>query len=221
MTRWITIPRIILVIALVAEMYFGKWQILPSIWSIATGFISNLDDRILAALATGALVALGAIYGKYMENRYSVEAQFRNKKVRLFNDFIEKLQAVSKERDQISQEELVEIFKKWKREILFRSGPDVMRNFLALGAMNTDIETVNDLSKSMNTMGNLILSMRKDIGLSNRRIVPKELGIPLGTVFGARFLLKEPDLFFKAIRRSPTIKARDLDSDPDVRKSLQ
>lgn len=221
MIRRIIIRCLILLLLLLAEMYWGPWKILSVIWGAAAEFIGSLDDRVLAGLVTGALVAFGAIYAKYMENRYSVEAQFRNKKIKLFNEFVEILQGLPKSDTRLREDELVRVFTRWKREMLFRSSPEVMQNFLAIGGMSQNIKTVSDLSKPLELMGNLILSMRKDIGLSNRNIVPKRFGVSTGIVFGARFQLKDPELFLSALRRRPTTKISDLENDPNIRKSLQ
>ena len=185
---------------LLAILALGTWWVLRAVWSE----LSGLDKSVFAALITGTLVASGAIWVKFIEHKHSVEAQFRDAKVELFNEFMGTLDKMGSE--DIPAEEMIPIMKEWKRRILFWGGPKVMRGFLSLSTLPTNTKTVGEMSRSMQVMGKLILAMRKDVGLSNRGLVTGATkGVSKGTIMGARYMLRQPDLFLACLRKNPSM----------------
>ena len=186
---------------LLAVLVLGIWWILSGAWSA----LSSLDKRVFAALITGLLVASGAIWVKRLEHRHSVEAQFRDAKVNLFNDFIGVLDEVDS-RD-ISTEELALKVREWKRKTLFWGGPKVMHSFLSLSELGVDSKTVEGMAQSVEKVGKLILAMRKDVGLSNRGLVPTSTnGVSKETIMGAHYMLRHPNLFLACLVKDPSMQ---------------
>ena len=190
---------------LLSGLGLGAWWVLQVVWSAFSG----LNKEIAASLVAGTLVAAGAIWGKYMERRHSVEAQFRDAKVALFNEFMKALdQAVDGSK---SPDEFTSMLKEWKRKLLFWGGPKVMARYLSLGERLGHVNTVQEMALSTQAMGDLILAMRKDIGLSNRGIITgTTMGIPRGTIFGARYLMRYPNFFLDHLRKCPTMTMDEL-----------
>ena len=182
-----------------------SWWLLSRLW---LSFLSTMDTEVLAALVTGALVASGAIYLKHIEHKHSVEAQFRDSKVKLFNEFMEMFDGLM--HGDGGTEEATATIRKWKRKLLFWGGPDVVRASLLLSTMQSG-NTIGSLSDPMEKMGNLILAMRKDLGLSNSGIVrDAPSGLSKGTILGARQILRHPDLFFRYLREKPSMTMKEL-----------
>ena len=79
-----------------------------------------------------------------------------------------------------------------------------MRGFMSMTEWNVDSKTVDGLGRSVQRLGDLILAMRKDVGLSNRGIVTGSTHkISKGTIMGARYMLRYPDLFLNCLRENP------------------
>ena len=201
-----TVGKVLLGLLLLVGLALGAWWVLKAAWSGLSGL---LDERVLAALITGALVAAGAIWVKHIEHRHFVEAQFRDSKVELFNEFIDALDKLATEG--IPTEELVQKMKEWKRKTLFWGGPKVLRGFLSLSELEGGDKTVGELARSVQVMGELILAMRKDVGLSNRGLVTGATQrVGKGTIVGARYMLRHPDLFLTCLRANPSMPLEDL-----------
>lgn len=184
---------------LLAGLVYGTWWMLHAVWSV----LFSLDKSVLAALITGTLVASGAIWVKYIEHRHSVEAQFRDAKVKLFNDFMEFLDQMATK--VITTEEGTNMLKEWKRKTLFWGGPKVMAGFLSLSKQRSDSKTVGEMARHVQVLGDLILAMRKDVGLSNRGIVTGSTkGVSKGTILGARYMMRYPDLFLDCLQKDPS-----------------
>ena len=197
--------QLILGFALLAGLTFGAWWVLQALGSA----VSGLDKSVLAALITGALVAFGAIWVKHIEHRHSVEAQFRDAKVKLYNEFMETIEKMATQ--DIAPNELLPLLKEWKRRTLFWGAPKVMRGFLSLGDLGNDTQTVGGMARSIGMMGDLILAMRKDVGLSNRGIVTGSTrGVGKGTIIGARYMLRHTDLFLECLQKDPSMSVDDL-----------
>ena len=210
--------RTVLGLFLLAALASGTWWIVQ----VALSALSGLDKGVLAALVTGTLVAAGAIWVKHIEHRHSVEAQFRDAKVKLFNELMDALDKVATK--DIAAEKLLGVLKESKRRMLFWGGPKVMNGFLSLSEFGGESKSVGDMARGLEAMGDLILAMRKDVGLSNRGIVAGSMkGISKATVFGARYMLRHPDLFLDCLQKDPSTAIEhltDLEAALNARKGL-
>ena len=172
----------------------------------------GVSGEVIAALVTGLIVAAGALRVKHIENKNSVEAQFRDAKVKLFNEFMEYFNQITEKR--IQGDESVKTLKEWKRKLLFWGGPKVMvafLDFLSLAEQQKDIKTIGILARHTQAMGNIILAMREDVGLSNKGIVTGGTkGVPKGTIFGARYIMRHPNLFLDQLRKNPAMTLEQL-----------
>ena len=182
--------------------YLG-WQLVELLW----GTFSDLDKSILAALITGTLVASGAIWVKHLEHRHSVEAEFRNQKIQHFDDFLQILEDMgSDENDAAKLEDAVTRLKDWKRVGQLWGGPQLVRSFYAITTnANSNPETLGEFAKMVEPIGELFLSMRRDLGLSNRGIVPRKYGdsVSKATMLGVYWQLRHPHVFLDHLRADP------------------
>ena len=189
--------------AVIIASLFGGWWVLSNLGEVLT----TLDKSVIAALVTVTGVAIGTIWVKHVEHRHSVEADFRKEKVTLYRGFVEMFDNVSAGKVSNLAREL----KKWKRELLFWGSPEVIRLFHQLSSLATsDDQSVSDLAASTNIIGGLLLAMRKDVGLSNRAIVKAVVGVPRGTVFGSRHIMRNPDLFLLKLKEDPNLLVSEL-----------
>ena len=196
------VPLLVAALVIVASL-LGGWWVLSNLGEVLT----TLDKSVIAALVTVTGVAIGTIWVKHIEHRHSVEADFRKEKVTLYRGFVEMFDNVSS--GKVS--DLASELKKWKRELLFWGSPEVIRLFHQLSSLaTTDKQSVSDLAASTNVIGSLLLAMRKDVGLSNKAIVKALVGVPKGTVFGARHIMRSSDLFLLKLKEDPNLLVAEL-----------
>lgn len=191
---------VITFVILVIGAWFLAFELIPI---LATG-----NPSILAAIITGTLVAVGAIYVKHIEHKHSVEAQFRDAKVQMYNDFIELFDSFS---EGGGPEDAVSELKKWRRQLLFWGGPKVIKTSFQLQNTAENLDTVEGMGNSVEIIGDLILAMRQDLGLSNRGIVEGvSSGISQATVVGARYKLRHADIFLQCLRENPSMLSKEF-----------
>ena len=160
-------------------------------------FMTGADKIALASMVAVIGVVATTISGfwiKKLEKKHEVEAQFRERKVKLFEGFLREFDKLSNEGGDLSEDDLVTYLKDWQRKIVFWGGPQVVSKFLALRSMG-EAKTIADTAKMLQVMGELILAMRKDLGLSNRGFS--------GQVFAANLLLRHGDFFLAHVKEHP------------------
>lgn len=190
--------QLIFGLTIIAIISLGVWWI---VFQKLFPFLSELDPSVLAALVTAIVLAIVAISVKYIEHKHSVEAQFRNDKVELYNDFMEVFDKIKA--NSISQSELLPFYEEWRRKLLFHCGPEVVKETFNLKAVGP-VSSVRDTGRLVEMMGRMILAMRKDVGLSNQNIVKKNYkGVSAATIFGAHYMLRQSNLFLKCLSENP------------------
>lgn len=193
-------------IVLLAGLGVGVWWLIKATMAGMT----KLNENVLAALITGTAVALASIVAKYLERRHAIAEQFRNDKVKLYNSFMETFDKIAM--NEMSEDQLVRTIKTWKRNSLFWSAPKVMNGFMYLGDINSPTDTVNEMEDKLKHIGDFILAMRKDVGLSNRGLAKKRpSGVSKSVALGASYWLKDADKFMNAIAASPSKTLEELD----------
>ena len=172
------------------------------------------DASFQTAIITAGSVMLAAIYGKYLENRHSVESQFRSQKIELFEEIMEGIQLIAK--NKLSGDQLATSLEGWKLKSTLWGSPKVMQAFLSLGTLHNPsrpITTVGDLAVFSQWQGSLILAMRKDLGLSNRGIMKSHRGgVPKETALAAVYFLKNSEDFLAALEKDPTTPISELEN---------
>ena len=206
--KWTTFVGVLLLLVGVALILWMAREL----WIFV---VVGVNESIAAALATGLLVAVGAIWVKHIEHRHSVEAEFREKKIVVFNRFIGILDSAQAKEG--TQEHLTEQIKKFQDDMMFWSGPQVVKAFFDFKANGrtlnaSTLRTVEELAVPLENTGKLILAMRKDAGLSNRGIVRHwALRCSRATVLGAQYMVRNPDAFLTVLDKSPNTLVSDLD----------
>lgn len=196
-------------------LVIGAALILWIAYELWTSLTANVNESLAAAIATGSLVAMGAIWVKHTEHQHSVEAEFRERKVAVFNSFIDILNyAQNKNAD---QDLLTSKIKKFQDDLMFWSGPKVVKGFFDFKAhgrtlVSSPMKTVGELAVALENTGKLIMAMRKDAGLSNRGIVRHwTRRCSKATVMGAQYIVRDSEEFLTALEENPNTPVGELD----------
>lgn len=177
-------------------------------------WIASLDIVIQAALiAVGGavLTAITALTVKRLENKHAVDAQFRKDKAELFLEFMrafDDLFSTDKTKKIKRGDNLLNLLMDFRRktivwcrvETIHRF--DELKDFAAASTSSGKDQTVEWMAKNLELYGQLLLAMRKDVGLSRR-------GLDDGT-FGLRFRLRNPDLLLQAVSENPNMSLDEL-----------
>ena len=163
-----------------------------------------MDPIIWAALIAvgGAVVtAVSALHAKRLENRYAVDAQFRGSKEQLYLEFTETLDKVFD--GKMSDGRLLDEIKNFKRKLILWGSVKTIRRFNAFAtiSMGSD-KTTKWLLDSTRAYGDFLLAMRKDLDLPCKGLDRKE--------FGARHVLRNPELLLRLGEESPDMSLDEL-----------
>lgn len=190
---------IVVLLFLAAVLLFNIIPLLPS---------ANPD--VQAAIITGVLLFVGTMTVKHFENRRSIEAQFREAKVQMFDDFLEIFDGFSQPGHDFNA--AASELKKWRRKLLLRGGPNVIKaSFRLLAFHQIELNTVEDMAKSVERIGSLILAMRRDLGISNSGIAEGVSGkVNQATIVGVRHILRNADMFLECLENDPNMSMKDF-----------
>ncbi|MCG3088366.1 hypothetical protein [Sporosarcina cyprini] len=157
---------------------YGIWYIINLIWRA----FSDLNDGIVAAIVTATatflVTLLSIILGKSYERKLLIEKEMRDKKIPVYNEFIEfifKILNSSKTNNQLSEKEMTDFVINFTKEILIWGSDDVIfqwskyRKSALENAMNgSNIDSMFELEK-------LLIAIRKDTGHKKSKIERGEL----------------------------------------------
>ena len=202
------IGTVLLPLALLVGLAVGLWWLATALWSQA----SKIDTNVWAAIISGLAIAAAALLTKHIEHKHSVEAQFRNDKVKQYNQFLETFDKIND--GQITSNELIRTMNAWKRESMLWGSPKVMNGFMYLSDLDTGNKTVGEMANSMEFLGTLLLAMRKDVGLSNFHLAKKRpSGISKEVALGASYWMRDADAFMECLKTNPAKRLADLDNE--------
>ena len=166
-------------------------------------FIKSLDASVSGDVITmsGAIVvaAISVVLGQYLKSRSEIRADLRERKIEVYDEFLRelfnRLTGNSDKEDYNGEEEvdkeLVKFLQNWQRKMVLRGGDKVLLSYIdwkqKLSGADAD---------SVFSTDDLIKSIRKDIGHSNRG---------LGVGFFTHFWLRHSTLFLAAAKNNPKI----------------
>ena len=173
-------------------------------------WFTELDEIVIAAIITVVGVMMTAIVSlavKRLENKHAIEAQFRKDRTDLYIRFMEEFDSLmsSSPRRKRRPDHLVNVLKDFQRKTTVWGSEEMMSKFGQLkdtSSRFSDDRTVNGLGTTLRAYGELVLTMRKDVGLSNRGIDEK--------TFGARLVLRNPDFLLSFMKTNPSMSVAEL-----------
>ena len=176
------------------------WEVLAFIWGQFVSLKTELAVAILTAAAT-VLTATGTlVVGRILEGRQQSATHFREKKTEIYDEFLKEFFAVFYSGGQSADDALVGFLREWQRKLIAWGGPDVMIKFLAWKAHLEKTGSAPD-AEGFFKMGDLFLSMRSDLGLSNKGLDRK--------IF-THALLRNADLMLQMYAKNPKVTLAEL-----------
>lgn len=177
-------------------IFWVCYKIVNFIISIFKTLNPNVVAAIVVASATIIASTITIVLGRYFEAKRERVAVHRDKKIDLYDKFLEKLFVFFLGNDEEKKEiNLVSFLKENHRKLILWSSPNVIKTYTEWSAL-LSASPNNPKAKSMIKMMDLYLALRKDLGHSNK-------GINHGHLI--RFMLKRPELFMRMFKQNPEV----------------
>lgn len=161
-------------------------QGLPAFIEWVSSQAANLDSTVMAAVITGSLTIVGSVYITSLNARRAQEnaaaESNRGKKIDIYNSFVVSLTGMLKNQKtkggQLNESD-VEFMHDFASQLMVHGGPAVIEAF---GEWRTSGDNISDQDISnqdrqamVERVEKLLLEMRKDLGISNKRLKKNEL----------------------------------------------
>ena len=185
-------------LAIVVALIWGIYWIISSIWDALVSVDTKLAVGIVAAVTTVIGATLTVTIGKYFERKQAVEADFRERKVEIYDEFLGEFFKLFESQNNMDDSRLVSFLKEWNRKVVVWGGSEVLRSHIK---WMSHLKSSEPNAESMFLMGDFVLAVRKDLGLSNKGIDRKTF---------ASLILKNPDLFLDMALKNPRVTLAEL-----------
>ena len=177
------------------------WSVLSFAWEKLSSVDSKLAVGLITASTTVVVAALTVSLGRYFERKKEIESHFRNKKIQIYDEFLQEFFKLFHQQDNSTssdEQDLTLFLVEWQRKMILWGGSNVLasyikwKNQLAKGEPN---------AQSMFLTDDFFKAIRKDLGLSNRGL---EKGIFV------HLILKNSELFLQMAKEQPNITLTEL-----------
>lgn len=190
--------RIILSLAFVFAMFSGIAWVISSIWEELISIDAKLAIGIVAAFATVIGATLTVTLGKYLERKQDVQAHFRDRKVEMYDEFLNEFFKLFYDHEDKPDQQLVAYLQEWQRMLVVWGGSNVLTTYVK---WKNHLSTRKPDAESMFLMGDFLLAIRKDLGLSNKGIDRKTF---------VHLILKNADLFLVEASKNPLVTMEEI-----------
>ena len=191
---------IIVAIVVIAALLGVIYWVISSVWDALISVDAKLAVGIVAAVTTVLGATLTVTVGKYLERKHAVEAAFRERKVEIYDGFLEELFKLLGQEGKPDDSGLVDFLREWQRKLTVQGGAKVLRTYVKWRDHLLSKGNEPD-AESVLLMGEFLLAMRGDLGLSNSGIDRR--------VF-AHLILRNPVLFLELSRKNPNITIAEI-----------
>ena len=178
---------------LVAALVWISWLALATFF----GSLIGLDKQIVSSLIAALGAVILAVFAYLRESRLKRQEAHRSKKIEVYSiffDFISTLMKLAKNGtidEFLGSQEFVDQMIAFKRGLIFYGSPDVIKCFNRWHLRAGMVQSGQD---AISAIGEILLAMRKDVGLSNWALDGTEL---------SQVFVNEP-IKTNGIRRSET-----------------
>lgn len=180
----------------------GLFLVLKLMWSA----FSALDPQMGAALVTGFFtitVSITAVaLGRYLEKVKEAEAAYREKRLKVYEDFVDRFYALTKDSPDADkrQAEFIAFLRDFNKKILLWAGSKAVHCYVDMMRRLAQDATA---APSVFSLEDFFKAMRNDLGLDNTQITRGDL---------LALVLRPDDIsrFIAASKADPNVRLGDL-----------
>ena len=167
------------------------------LWNSVKSIDVNLAAGLATAFASVLSVLAGVALNKHLERKHATEINFRERKIEFYKEFLEKAlpdifgheERRSKKTRKLNNSELVSFLRNWHARLIIWGGPDVLLKYIEWLKILKAADS-SPKAKSMLLLCDFLLSIRDDLGLSNKGINRKTF---------VWIIMKHPEIFLNAV----------------------
>jgi hypothetical protein len=183
MKKFLNFINIVFGLLLIALIGWGVIAFLRLYWQSVTSLEPNLASAIIAASATLIVAVLTVVIGKYYERKQEIENQQREKKIEVYEQFMEKwfdkLLVMSKSKDKnknvLDDEEFVQFLSEFTRKLILWGSNDVVKKYSSFRQGSLTPTQDSSPYAVLYNFEQVLFEIRKDIGHSNQTLKPGDL----------------------------------------------
>jgi hypothetical protein len=183
MKKIINFFQILLGLALLGLIGWGIIALFRLYWQSVTSLEPNLASAIIAASATMVVAVLTVVIGKYFERKKEIENQQREKKIEVYEKFMEKwfdkLLESSKSKDKnknvLEDEAFIQFLSEFTRKLILWGSDGVVKKYSSFRKESLMPSQESSPFASLYNFEQILFEIRKDIGHSNQTLKPGDL----------------------------------------------
>lgn len=183
MKKFLNFINIVLGFILIALMGWGIIAFLRLYWRSVTSLEPNLASAIIAASATMIVAVLTVVIAKYYERKQEIENQQREKKIEVYEQFMEKwfdkLLVMSQNKDKsknvLDDEEFVQFLSEFTRKLILWGSNSVVKKYSFFRQGSLAPEQNSSPYAILYNFEQVLFEIRKDIGHSNQTLKSGDL----------------------------------------------
>lgn len=171
------IINLLLGISLMAGLFYGLYLTMNYLIDTLNSLQKEVSAAIIAGMVTIIISIISITIGKYYERKMVIEKELRDKKIPMYEEFIEfflNLFLAEKTKDkEISEEEMVNFFNKFTQKLMVWGSDQVVGQWSDYRRKVG--KNPHDTTKTMFEFEKLLLVIRKDTGHANKNIKSGDL----------------------------------------------
>ncbi|MHB8808187.1 MAG: hypothetical protein ACYC59_11500, partial [Anaerolineaceae bacterium] len=147
-------------------------------WKSITSLQPDLASALITASGTVIVVFLSSYVGKYFERKKEIENRQREKKIEVYEEFMqkwfEKLVENKKQEKSFSDDEFIKFLSKFTQKLILWGSDKVVKKYSQFRKQSLNTET-SDPTLTLYSFEEVLLEIRKDIGHSNSSLIKGDI----------------------------------------------
>jgi len=175
-------------------LFYGFYRALLILWNNIGLLDPKTSTGILTAAGTVIAATITVMAGKHFESKKEREAAFRDKKILIYDEFLERFfRLFGEDTSEAQPDDLSRFMREWQRKFILWGGDEVLNKYISwMQLLKSGEPNVQGMFK----MEEFLFVIRKDLGHQNKNL-------PQGTFI--RLLWKNPELFLAAAKTNPNM----------------
>ena len=183
MKKFLNFINIVFGLILIALIGWGIVAFLRLYWQSVTTLEPNLASAIIAASATLIVAVLTVVIGKYYERKQEIENRQREKKIEVYEQFMEKWfdklfvmsQSKDKNENVLDDQEFTQFLREFTRKLILWGSNDVVKKYSSFRQGSLTPTQGSSPYALLYNFEQVLFEIRKDIGHSNQNLKAGDL----------------------------------------------